>query len=94
MDPYVERIRIQNAYAHPLTIHVEPWGDEIPMAVGETYELVARGPAGDCLHLAIEESHIFVYGWSGSVISVFCDGKLLLTCDTPVPMTPPRLSQK
>ena len=89
MDTYTERIKIQNAHSYSLTIHVEPWGEEISMAAGTTYELVAQGPAGDCLLLAMEERRIVVWGWSGSVISVFCDGALLRSCDLPVPITPP-----
>ena len=58
------------------------------MAAGVTYELVLEGPAGNCLLLSIEERRTAVWGWSGSVISVFCDGTLLRTCDVPVPTTP------
>ena len=58
------------------------------MAAGVTYELVLEGPAGNCLLLSIEERRAVVWGWSGSVISVFCDGTLLRTCDVPVPTTP------
>jgi hypothetical protein len=47
------------------------------MAAGVTYELVSEGPAGDYLLLSIEERQAVVRGWSGSVISVFCDGTLL-----------------
>jgi hypothetical protein len=94
METYTERIRIQNAHPHPLTIHIEPWGDQIPMAVDATYELVAQGPVGDCLLLAVEEGRLLVWGWSGSVMSVFCEEKLLCACDPPVPITPLRLSPK
>jgi hypothetical protein len=59
-----------------------------------TYELVAQGPVGDCLLLAVEEGRILVWGWSGSVMSVFCEEQLLCACDPPVPITPLRLSPK
>jgi hypothetical protein len=49
MNTHTERIKIQNTHAFPLTIHLEPWGEEIPMAAGVTYELVSEGPAGDGL---------------------------------------------
>ena len=88
MDTYTERIKIQNAHSYSLTMHVEPCGEEISIAPGATYELVAQGPAGDCLLIAMEERRTVVWGWSGSVISVFCDGALLRACDLPVPITP------
>ena len=88
MNTHTQRIKIQNAHSYPLTIHLEPWGEEIPIAAGVTYELVSEGPAGNCLLLSIEKRRTVVWGWSGSVISVFCDGTLLRTCDVPVPTTP------
>ena len=65
MNTHTERTKIQTAHSYPLTILLEPWGEEIPIAAGVTYELVSEGPAGNCLLLSIEERRIVVWGWSG-----------------------------
>lgn len=90
MSTHTERLKVQNAHSYPLTIHLEPWGEEIPIEAGVTYELVLEGPVGNCVLVSTEERRMIVWGWSGSVISVFRDGKLLRNCDVPVPTTPTR----
>ena len=94
METYTEQIRIQNACPRPMTVQLEPWGEQLPIAPDVTYEIVAKGPTGDCLHLTFGEERIIVWGWSGSVMSVFCDGRALATCEPPVPSTPPKYSPK
>ena len=37
MNTHTERLKIQNAHSYPLTIQLEPWGEEIPMSAGVTF---------------------------------------------------------
>lgn len=64
------QLRVTNAREIELTLDVEPWGEQYPMAPGATFEVVARGPAGDCLEVEYGEDHITLYGWPGSTVSV------------------------
>jgi hypothetical protein len=44
------------------------------MAPGATFEVVARGPDQDPFEVEYGDNHITLYGWTGSVVSVFQDG--------------------
>jgi hypothetical protein len=86
--PQVTQLRIQNVHSYPLAIRVEPWGEELSLLPNETYAIVARGPEGDFLEVELGESRVIVYGWPGSVVSIFHEHKLLRACQIPVPSTP------
>lgn len=86
----VQFLRIQNSYSRPVTIHLEPWGEELMISPNATYEFAARGPDRDFLQIDFAPSRITIYGWSGSVISVYYQGKLLRTCEVAVPAVPER----
>jgi hypothetical protein len=85
-----ERLRIQNAHAHEIELHLEPWGEQLSISRNMRYEIVATGPDGDCLEVQFEEKRITIWGWSGSILSVFHEGDLLSQCNIPVPATPQR----
>jgi predicted SnoaL-like aldol condensation-catalyzing enzyme len=86
---HIQRLRVSNSYSKPVTLCLEPWADELLIPPKVSFEIVAEGPEGDYLQVVHEESRTTVYGWSGSVLSVFRDGQLLLECDVPAPRTPP-----
>jgi hypothetical protein len=86
---YIQHLRVSNYDAEPITLCLEPWADEIPIPSKVGFEIVAEGPEGNCLEVTYEERRISVYGWSGSVLSVFKDGDRLVECSIPVPPTPP-----
>lgn len=87
---YVQHLRIQNSEPHSLALYLEPWGEELLIEPNATYELAARGPEGDCLHVDLAPGQVTIYGWSGSVISVYHKGEILLNCETPAPAIPER----
>ena len=85
-------LRIRNSRATSLTFYLEPWGEAYLMPPDAIFEVVARGPAGDCLEVEYAEDHITVYGWSGSTVSLFHAGIALgAACETQasVPTVPP-----
>jgi hypothetical protein len=86
----VEILRIGNDHSQPVQFHLEPWGELLSISPDTTFEVVAEGPPGDYLEVRFREGHITVYGWSGSVVSVFQEGTLLRECKIPVPATPRR----
>jgi hypothetical protein len=87
---YVQHLKVQNAHAHAVQVFIEPWGEELSILPNVTYEVVAKGPRGDCLEVEFGEARITVWGWSGSIASVFHKGNLLRECQIPVPSTPQR----
>lgn len=44
------------------------------MAPDTIFEVVARGPDRDFLEIQCGDNQIALYGWTGSVVSVFQDG--------------------
>lgn len=89
-ENYTQHLRLSNDYSEPITLCLEPWGDEILIPSKATFEIVAEGPKGDGLEVACEERRVTVWGWSGSTLSVFHDGTKLIECAIPVPPVPAR----
>lgn len=70
----VVSLRIRNSRVISLAFYLEPWGEEYLIPPDATFEVIARGPQGDCLEVEYADDHITVYGWSGSVVSLFHKG--------------------
>lgn len=87
---HIQRLSVSNFYSEPIILSLEPWANELSIPPKVTFEIVAEGPEGDNFEVAYEELRITAYGWSGSVLSVFHEGQLLLGCNIPVPLTPRR----
>jgi hypothetical protein len=68
---YVTSLRIYNSRSMALTFSLEPWGEQSKLAPEETFEVVARGPEGDSLEVEFADDQIIVYGWPGSVVTLF-----------------------
>ena len=81
-------LRIRNSSCNPLKLYLEPWGDEILMAVGASYEISSEGPADGFIEVDTAGDRLTVYGWPGSTLSVREHGKLVCDCTVPVPHTP------
>ncbi len=83
------RIRIQNRFSHHITLSVEPWGSTFPMEPGEVFDVVAQGPVGGVLELVVRTDYIAIWGWSGSLVTVYRDGERLdRPDDRPQPRVP------
>jgi hypothetical protein len=92
-NSYVQHLRIHNAHAQAFNIYIEPRGEELSILPKATYEIVAEGPEGGCLEVVFGERTVAVYGWAGSVASVFNGAELLRDCRVPVPSIPRRVGQ-
>jgi hypothetical protein len=79
---------IRNAENEPVLLRLEPWADETRLASGKECQVVFEGPAGEWPGIEWSKNGITVYGWSGSVGSVYLDGKLILACPDRVPAIP------
>lgn len=67
-------LRVTNRRETELTFYLEPWGEQFIMAPGATFHVVAKGPDGDSLEVEYGDNYVSLYGWIGSVVSVFKDG--------------------
>jgi hypothetical protein len=90
---YVTLLRLCNVRTIPITLYLEPWGEQYTLGPEATFTVVARGPGGDALEVEWADDHIILYGWPGSIVTLFHDGKALgvgTAERTPVPATPRR----
>jgi hypothetical protein len=79
---------IRNAEDETIVLCVEPWGNELSMTIGQDYLVVLEGPEGNFPAVEWSKKRITVYGWSGSIASVFLNGQVVLLCEQKVPMMP------
>ena len=89
-NSYTSKLRVQNSCREARRLWIEPWGDEIVMAPGVTFEIVANGPVEDCLEVANGDSDMTVYGWPRSTLAVFQSGEIIREYQIPAPSTPSR----
>ena len=88
---YTTSLRVCNAHALPITLHLEPWGEQYTMPPKATFLVFTRGPEGDALEVECAEDRIVIYGWPGSVVTLFHAGKEAgagAADRAPVPLTP------
>lgn len=71
---YVTSLRVGNSRSVALTFCLEPWGEQYPMAPEAIFDVVARGPKGDSLEVEFADDHIVLYGWPGSIVTIFHEG--------------------
>lgn len=89
---YTQHLRITNRRDQAIKLWIEPWGDVVSIEPDGTCEIVAKGPRGDCLEVTSHEKDIMVWGWTGSTIAAFREGKIVLEYTIPVPKVPSRRS--
>lgn len=92
---YVQSVRIQNSRGVPVKFHLEPWGDQYEMAPNIVFEVVAKAANQGALEIVLGDEHLTVWGWTGSVISVFKEGVELGAGKwkrQPVPPYPPQVT--
>jgi hypothetical protein len=68
---------VKNSADVPITLCLEPWGDERSIPPRATYLVVLEGPEGGYPAVEWGDRRITVYGWSGSVASVHLDEKIV-----------------
>ncbi|HZS92977.1 MAG TPA: hypothetical protein VFE42_36495 [Chloroflexota bacterium] len=69
-----ESVRVSNARTVDMPFYLEPWGEEYTLAPGAVIEVLAEGPPGASLEVELADDHITVYGWPGSVVTLYQDG--------------------
>jgi len=88
LEDITESIVIRNLRAQTVKMYLEPWGDELPLVPGVTYQIQARGPATHSLELDLIEEGIVVHSWTGSLLTVFSGSRIVRDCRPRVPSLP------
>jgi hypothetical protein len=79
---------VRNSEDSPIVLCLEPWGDELLISKDSDYLVILEGPEGEYPGVQWSKERVSVFGWSGSVASVFLEGKMVLSCPTQVPEMP------
>jgi hypothetical protein len=88
---YQQRLWVKGSSEEiPIVLCLEPWRDELVMSPGSNYLIAFEGPEDGSPAVEWSEKRITVYGWSGTVASVFSGGHVVLTCSARVPEMPVR----
>lgn len=85
---YKTSISIENSRDKEVMFHLEPWGDQIPMPAGSKFQIIAEAKDQGELEIQYEEDNILVWGWTGSILSVYCDEHELSAGHPKVPSVP------
>jgi hypothetical protein len=56
---------------------LEPWGEQYEMPPGANFTIVAKASTRGELEIQVAEDRITVFGWTGSTIEIFQNGKEL-----------------
>lgn len=89
----VRRI-ITNEFTEPIDLGLEPWGMYLSIAPHQSLEVVAESPQAGDLEVVSEKQSVVVYGWPGSTLKVYCDGKVIHEEPVPMPGIPEGMSMR
>ena len=71
----LDRLYLANGGHRPVTVYLEPWGEQIILPPDGRFEVKAVGPEGEFLELVWGDDEVTIYGWSWSTISILSEGK-------------------
>jgi hypothetical protein len=92
MHEHIERL--QAPRDRMLHLWFEPWAEGLAFPAGMGIELRATSPLPGKLELDPSPERTAVYGWAGSTLQVFAEGKVVLSFDQAVPEVLSRLSTR
>ena len=67
---YTQTLKIVNSQKEDMLLVVEPWGEPYEIPPGGIADVVACGPEGDSLEIAIDGRAVTLWGWPGSRVNV------------------------
>ena len=74
-DSHTQGVWVTNSHPQSAILCLEPWGDEISLPSGSSFLVIFEGPSGNFPIVQWEDERMTVYGWSGSVVSVYHEDK-------------------
>jgi hypothetical protein len=85
----VQTLRLTNSSANDWRLVLEPWGEEYSFPRGAHLDVIAEGPESGSLEFDFADDRITIFGWSGSVVSLFVNGVELGSAHGRRPTVPP-----
>jgi hypothetical protein len=72
-----QKVVIVNRSGNLTKLILEPWTDEVEINKGDAITAVGHGPDGERAYLEIEyeKNIVVIYGWQGSVVRIYVNGK-------------------
>jgi hypothetical protein len=74
---FEDRRTIVNSSGEPLTVWLEPWGQDLQLASGQSLDLVARSPSEGRLEVVDADGAVAVYAWPEATIQAFRQNELI-----------------
>jgi len=69
------RLRVQNTRETVVTVVLEPWANEYPLAPGAAFDIVETGgESNDLLELHLEDEHLVLHARTGTTLTVMHNG--------------------
>ena len=78
-----QAMKVSNTTGGDIDLWIEPFGDRLPMAKGETVEIVATQELGHEVEIELSDDAIRVYGWIKRVSAVSSTGARTLLWQLP-----------
>ena len=93
---FEDRRTITNSSEKPLTVWLEPWGQDLQVAPGQSLDIVARSPSEGRLEVVNADDAVAVYAWPEATIQTFSQGELIYDMNIafPVSALPPGVSAR
>jgi hypothetical protein len=70
-------LTITNRHSGPITLYLEPWGDQHEIPPNKTFRVDFRAATLQAVPISYGPDSITVEGWQGAVAEIWCDGQLL-----------------
>ena len=88
------RRTITNDSTEPIELGLEPWGMYLSIAPHQSLEVVAESPQAGDLEVVSETQSVVVYGWPGSTLKVYCEGRVIHEEAVTMPGIPEGMSMR
>jgi hypothetical protein len=72
---YQSSINITNARGRRQTFYLEPWGEQIEMAAGDTFTVTAAAEQRGSFEVEHGEEGIILWAWPSAIVKVFRGGE-------------------
>ena len=73
--PIVQRFTYTNSTSAKVRVILEPWAEEFRVRPGQVVEVVVDADAPGCIELEQKTACFIIYGYTGSTVELFSDGK-------------------
>lgn len=74
----IQKIRYRNSSKEVVYLTLEPWGEEYLIDIDNDIDIIATSDTKDgFFEIESLENRLIIYGWSGCIIKIYKNGKLM-----------------